>query len=80
MVVIHIGKRAETSPNLDIHSKHNVIGRSFNPNIISEDTSQTDGKELTIGDGDLTHEGDIKFVHPCMKSACGCIFKIVHEY
>lgn len=73
--MIHIGKRAETSPNLDIYSKHNVIGKSFNPNIISEDISQKDGKELTIGDGDLTHEGDI-----CSSMHEVCVWLYFQDY
>ena len=35
-----------------------IIGKSFNPNIMSEELSLNSDKELTTADGDLTHEGE----------------------
>ena len=61
-IMINEGYRSaqhEGSTDYDIKfcSRHAIIGKSFNPNIMSEDSSPYSDKELTATDGDLTHEG-----------------------
>ena len=58
--MINVGYRLaqpEGSPDHDFCSRHAIIGKSFNPNTMSEDLSPNSDKELTAADGDLTHEG-----------------------